>query len=87
MNRNGEMLDAFVDETDVENRNETLAEGRVTWCARNQESAIDYMLVNRRMREIVDLIWIDEDGMIDIVLDHNMVVLECRLNYEWQGQV
>ena len=35
------------------------------WCVRNQESAIDSMLVNGRMREIVDRMWIDEDGMID----------------------
>ena len=67
MNRNGMMLDEFVNELSLENLNETLAEGHVTWCARNQESAIDYMLVNGRMREIVDRMWIAEDGMIDIV--------------------
>ena len=79
VNRNGEMLGEFVNEMGLENLNETLAEGRVTWSARNQESAIDYMLVNERMREIVDRMWIDEDGMIDIVSDHNMLVLECKL--------
>ncbi|MPC42103.1 hypothetical protein E2C01_035716 [Portunus trituberculatus] len=75
MNRNGE----FVNEMELENLNETLAKGRVTWCARNQESVIDYMLVNGRMCEILDHMWIDEDGMIDIVLDHNMLVLEYKL--------
>ena len=79
MNRNGEMLVEFADETDLENLNETLAEGRVTWSARDQESAIDYMLVNERMRELVTRMWIDEDGMIDIVSDHNMLVMECML--------
>ena len=54
MNRNRVMLDGFVNERDLENLNETLAEGRVAWCARNQESAIDYILVNGRMRKIVD---------------------------------
>uniref|UniRef100_A0A0P4VRU1 Endonuclease/exonuclease/phosphatase domain-containing protein n=1 Tax=Scylla olivacea TaxID=85551 RepID=A0A0P4VRU1_SCYOL len=44
MNRNGEMLDEFVSEMDVENLNETLA-----WCGRKQQSAIDYKLVNGRM--------------------------------------
>ena len=32
------------------------------------------------MREIVDRMWIDGDGMIDIVSDHNMLVLECKLD-------
>ena len=50
---NGEMMVEFVSEMNLENLNETLAEGRVTWNARNQESAIDYMLVNGRMRESV----------------------------------
>ena len=36
MNWNGEMLAEFMDEMDLENLNETLAEGRVTWSARNQ---------------------------------------------------
>ena len=36
-------------------------------------------LVNGRMREIVDRLWIDEDGTFDIVLNHNMLVLECNL--------
>lgn len=52
----------------------------MTWYARNKGSAIDYMLVNGRMHEIVDCMWTDEDGMIDVVLDHNMLVLECKLN-------
>ena len=36
MNRNGKMLGEFVNEMELENLNETLAEGRVTWCARNR---------------------------------------------------
>ena len=35
--------------------------------------------MNGRMREIVGRMWIDEDGTIDIVSDHNMLVLECKL--------
>ncbi|MPC62955.1 hypothetical protein E2C01_057046 [Portunus trituberculatus] len=54
MNRNGEMLEEFVNEMELENLNVTLAEGQVTWNAREHESAIDYMLVNGRMREIVE---------------------------------
>ena len=59
-------LGEFASEMDLENLNETLAEGHVTWSARNQESAIDYVLVNGRMREIVSRMWIDEEGAIDI---------------------
>ena len=79
INQNGEMLIEFTDEMGLENLNETLAKGRVTWCVRGQESAIDYMIVNGKMREIVNSMWIDEDGWIDIVSDHNMLVAECRL--------
>ena len=67
MNWNGEMLAEFMDEMDLENLNETLAEGRVTWSARNQKPAIDFVLVHGKMRESVTRIWIDEDRMIDIV--------------------
>ena len=53
MSRNSEMLAEFMDEMNLENLNETLAEGRVTWSAKNQESAIDFVLVNGKMRESV----------------------------------
>ena len=79
MNRNGEMLAEFIDEMNLENLNQTLADGRVTWSARNQESAIDYVLVNGKMRESVARMWIDEDGVIDVVSDHNMLVVECMI--------
>ena len=73
MNENGEMLIDYVNKMNFENLNETLAEGRVTWNARNKRSVIDYMLVNGRMRENVSRMWIDEDSIIDIVSDHNML--------------
>ena len=82
INQNGELLDEFVDEMNLENLNVTLAEGRVTWNARNQESAIDYVLVNEKMRECVSRMWIDEDGMIDVVSDHNAMVVECKPQYK-----
>ncbi|MPC22800.1 hypothetical protein E2C01_015827 [Portunus trituberculatus] len=31
------------------------------------------------MREIVDHMWIDEDGRIGVVWDYNKLVLECKL--------
>ena len=48
------------------------------WSARNQESAIDYMLVNGRMYETVSRMCVDEDRMIGIVSDY-MLVVECML--------
>ncbi|MPC40258.1 hypothetical protein E2C01_033814 [Portunus trituberculatus] len=36
--------------------------------------------VKKKLAEIVDHILIDEDGMIDIVSDHNILVLECKLS-------
>ena len=42
--------------------------------------------MNGRMREIMDRMWIDEDGTIDIVSDHNMLVLECKL-YGREGKL
>lgn len=80
INQNGEMLNEFVYDMDLENLNETIGDGRVTWSARGQESAIDYVLVNGRMREIVSRMWIDENGEIYIVSDHNMLVVECMMN-------
>ena len=43
VNRNGEMLAKFIDDMDLENLNEMLAEGRVTWSAKNQDFAIDFV--------------------------------------------
>ena len=37
------------------------------------------MLVNGKMRDAVTRMWIDEDGMIDVVSGHNMLVMECEL--------
>ncbi|KAK8402452.1 hypothetical protein O3P69_000692 [Scylla paramamosain] len=87
VNRNGEMLGEFVDELELENLNVTLAEEHVTWSAREQQSAINYMLVNGRMCEIVSHMWIDEDGLVDIVSDHNMLVVECLMQGENEVKV
>ena len=43
VNQKGEMLAEFIDEMDLENLNETLAEGHVTWSGRNQDSTIDFV--------------------------------------------
>ena len=41
INANGEKLLRFMDETDLENLNVTMAEGKVTWKSKEHESAID----------------------------------------------
>ena len=41
VNANGERLLKFADEADMENLNVTMADGKVTWRARENESAID----------------------------------------------
>lgn len=65
INTSAEMLGEFVEEMEAENLNVTLAEGWVTWSAREQESAIDCVLVNGRMHEIVPHVWVGEDGFLD----------------------
>ena len=50
------------------------------------KSAIDYVIVNGKMREIVSGIWIDENEEIDVVTDHNVLVVECRLYGKSEGK-
>ena len=50
VNANGERLLKFMDEADVENLNVTMADGKVTWRARENESAIDFVLANEGAR-------------------------------------
>ena len=80
VNENGERLNEFVYEMNLENLNVTIAEGCVTWSARGQKFAIDYVLVNERARVNVNKMWIDEDGEFDIATDHTMIVIEWRRN-------
>lgn len=70
-----EILAEFIDEMVMENLNEILAEGRVTWSARNHEFSVEYRLVNGKICAVVSRMWIGEGGMIDIVFDHNMRVM------------
>ena len=66
----------FTEANELEILNVTMAEGRVTWSARECESVIDYMVVNDKARERVKSMWVDEDRKIDIASDHNVMVLE-----------
>lgn len=54
MNDNSERLNEFVYEMNLENLNVTMAEGCVTWGARDQKSAIDYVIINGKARVNAD---------------------------------
>lgn len=41
--------------------NVTIGEGRVTWTGRDNESTIDFILVNENARRCVKNMWVDDD--------------------------
>ena len=61
-----------------------LPEVHVTRNAMNQDSVTHYILVNERMRETVSHMWVNEKGMIDVVSDYNVLIVECMLCAEWE---
>ena len=76
INKNGELLLQFSEECDLEIGNITKAKGKVTWRKKGgkEKSAIDYILMNNRIRHRIREISIDEDGIIDTKSDHNMII-------------
>ena len=76
VNANGERLLKFMDEADVENLNVTMADGKVTWRARENESAIDFVLANEGARRNIRKMVIDEEGEWDVNTDHNVLWVE-----------
>ena len=76
VNANGERLLKFIYEADVENLNVTMAVGKVTWRARENESAIDFVLANEGARRNIKKMVIDEDGEWDVNMDHNVLWIE-----------
>ena len=81
-NCNGNRLLDFAEVTDLEILNHTNAEGRVTWSNGNIESAIDYILVNKKAREMVISRNIDEEGDVNIQSDHNVLILNYGCSRE-----
>ena len=55
-----------MDEADIENLNVTMADGKVTWRTRENESAIDFVLANEGARRNIKKMVIDEDGEWDV---------------------
>ena len=72
----GERLLKFMDEANVENLNVTMADGKVTWRVRENESAIDFVLANEGARRNIRKMVIDEDGEWDVNTDHNVLWVE-----------
>ena len=81
MNFNGALLRETCEGESLEILNETIAEGKVTWCKREQQSVVDYVLVNETEREKVVSVWIDEGREFSVNTDHNLVLVrhECRM--------
>ena len=52
-NLNGSLLRETCEGEGLEILNETIADGNVTWCKREQQSVVDYALVNETVREKV----------------------------------
>ena len=86
-NGNGNRLLDFAEVTDLEILNHTIAEGRVTWSNGNIESAIDYILVNKKAREMVISMNIDEEGDVNIQSDHNVLILNYGCSREVKSKV
>ena len=75
VNVNGQLLLEFMEESGLENLNVKMTEGQMTWAGREDESVIDYILVNEHATKCVLDIWVDEDSLIDVSSDHNMIVV------------
>ena len=77
INLNGRRLTEFADDFDMEILNHTIAQGKVTWEERGLQSAIDYIMVNGKGRELIEEVVIDEEGLVmDINSDHNLILVQ-----------
>ena len=81
MNFNGSLLRETCEGENLEILNETIAEGKITWCRGEQQSAVDYALVNALEREKVVSVWVDEGREFTVNSDHNLLLVrhECRV--------
>ena len=52
--------------------NHTIAEGRATWAGGTSENTIHYIMVNKKSREMVIDLKIDEERDINIQSDRNV---------------
>ena len=80
VNKNGELLNEFVFENELENLNVTMTRGKETQSSKENCSAIDYILVKANARKKVMCMWVDKAGVFDIRSDHNMLVTELKMH-------
>ena len=77
---NGDMILELVEDYDLTLLNaDERCEGVFTWQARGQKSAIDMILVNRKVFEYCSKIVIDEKGEESNFSDHNMFTVDLNL--------
>merc|ERR1712136_217408 len=77
VNINGKKLIEFAHDYSMEIMNHTIAQGKITWGERGLQSAIDYVLVNEKGREIIKEMIIDEECcIIDANSDHNLLLIQ-----------
>ena len=69
------------EEESLEILNEIVAEAKVTWCRREQQSADHYVLDNKPARKKVMNVFIDEERKFNVNTDHNLLLAryECGI--------
>ena len=82
VNGNGTLLREKCEERNLKILSETLAESKITWQRREQQSAIDYVLVNDNARAYVKSVWIGELGELGINSDHNLIIVRYETVHE-----
>ena len=80
-NGNGKLLREKCAKMKLGILNETLAEGKFTWQRREQQSAIDYVLVNGNARAKVKCVWIDEWGEFGM----NLIIMRYKGDHEMRN--
>ena len=74
VNKNGEKLLNFAENSNLETSNYTIGEGKVRWKGWCFGSAIGYILVNQGARELVHEMVRDKDGSVNIDSNHDVLL-------------
>ena len=100
IDKNVELLLAFIEENYLEICNITIAIGKVAWrrTGGKEKSAIDFVPMNEQMKCSIQKIIIDEEKEIDLKSDHNMIITKIKtiehmakknmvkINKKWKGK-
>ena len=85
-NINGSMVMKWLDKLDLTLLNaDEMCEGTYTWSRGEQKSALDLVLVNRKMYEVCDRMVVDEGKEEINFSDHSMVTVELGLRCRGGG--